>query len=59
MGFYGLKALDEVFHDPPNQLGKDFAADFFSPYPMFVDTGTTLVDKDNVDLYTAAAAGNK
>lgn len=59
MGFYGLKALDEVFHDPPSQLGKDFAADFFSPYPVFVDTGTTLVDKDNVDLYTAAEAGNK
>ncbi len=59
MGFYGLKALDEIFHDPPSQLGKDFAADFFSPYPVFVDTGTTLVDKDNVDLYTAAAAGNK
>ena len=59
MGYFGLKSLDETFHAPPSQLGKDFSADFFSPYPVFVDTGTTLVDKDNVDLYTAAAAGSK
>ncbi|MDE3188635.1 MAG: substrate-binding domain-containing protein [Acidobacteriota bacterium] len=59
MGYFGLKSLDEIFHAPPSQLGKDFSADFFSPYPVFVDTGTTLVDKDNVDLYTAAEAGSK
>ena len=59
MGYFGLKSLDEIFHAPPSQLGKDFSGDFFSPYPVFVDTGTTLVDKDNVDLYTAAAAGTK
>jgi ribose transport system substrate-binding protein len=55
MGYYGLKALDEVFHAPPAQLGKDYASDPFSPYPVFVDTGTSLVDKNNVDLYLAAA----
>ncbi|MGB7548280.1 MAG: substrate-binding domain-containing protein [Terracidiphilus sp.] len=59
MGYYGLKALDEVFHAPPQQLTKDYSADPFSPYPVFVDTGTSLVDKDNVDLYLAAAAGSK
>jgi ribose transport system substrate-binding protein len=59
MGYYGLKALDEVFHAPPAQLGKDFGADPFSPYPVFVDTGTSLVDKNNVDLYIAAAAQAK
>ncbi len=59
MGYFGLKSLDEIFHSPPSQLGKDFSADFFSPYPVFVDTGSTLVDKDNVDLYTAAEAGSK
>ncbi len=59
MGYYGLKALDEVFHAPPKQLNKDFSSDPFSPYPVFVDTGTTLVDKNNVDQYLAAAAGNK
>jgi ribose transport system substrate-binding protein len=57
MGYAGLKALDEVFHNPPAQLSKDFSADSFSPYPDFVDTGTSLVDKNNVDVYIAAAAG--
>lgn len=56
MGWVGLKALDEIYHDPPKQLGKDYSADSFAPYPVFVDTGTSLVDQSNVDLYIAAAA---
>lgn len=56
MGYVGLKALDEVFHAPPSQLGKDYSADAFAPYPVFVDTGTSLVDKTNVDRYIASAA---
>ena len=60
MGYMGLKALDEVFHAPPKQLNKDYSTDAFSPYPVFVDTGTSLVDKSNVDAYIAsAAAGTK
>ena len=59
MGYFGLKALDEVFHAPPPHLTKDFSADPFSPYPVFVDTGTSLVDKDNVDLYISAATANR
>ncbi len=60
MGYVGLKALDEVFHNPPRQLNKDYSVDSFSQYPVFVDTGTSLVDKDNVDIYIAsAAAGTK
>ena len=55
MGYVGLKALDQVFHDPVVQYGKDFRTDPFSPYPAFVDTGTSLVDKNNVDVYIAAA----
>jgi ribose transport system substrate-binding protein len=56
MGYIGLKGLDEVYHAPPKQLNKDYATDSFSPYPVFVDTGTSLVDKSNVDLYIASAA---
>ncbi len=59
MGYVGLKALDEVFHNPPAALDKDFSTDAFSPYPEFVDTGTSLVDKSNVDVYSAAAAAGK
>jgi ribose transport system substrate-binding protein len=56
MGYVGLKALDEVFHYPPKQFGKDYSADSFAPYPTFVDTGTSLVDQSNVDMYIASAA---
>jgi ribose transport system substrate-binding protein len=59
MGYVGLKALDEIYHDPPRQLNKDYSADSFAPYPVFVDTGTSLVDKSNVDLYIAGAQGAK
>jgi ribose transport system substrate-binding protein len=58
MGYVGLKALDEIFHDPPAQLNKDYGVDAFAPYPVFVDTGTSLVDKSNVDVYLAAAAAH-
>ncbi len=58
MGYVGLKALDEIYHDPPAQLGKDYSADAFAPYPAFIDTGTSLVDKSNVDVYLAAAAAH-
>jgi len=56
MGFLGLKALDDVFHYPPAQLAKDYSVDSFAPYPVFVDTGTSLVDKNNVNIYLASAA---
>lgn len=59
MAYTGLKYLDEIFHNPPSQLTKDYSDDPFSPYPVFVDTGTTLVDKINIDTYTAAAAQAK
>jgi ribose transport system substrate-binding protein len=55
MGYVGLKALDEVFHNPPAQLGKNYSTDAFAPYPAFVDTGTSLVDKSNVDVFLSAA----
>lgn len=59
MAYVGLKALDEIFHAPPAQLSKDYSSDPFAPYPAFVDTGTSLVDKSNVDLYIAAAAAQQ
>jgi len=37
-------------------LNKDFRSDFYSPFPVFIDTGTTLVDRGNVDLYVSATA---
>lgn len=49
MGFLGLKALDEVHHYPVSPLGQDYGLNAFSPFPAFVDTGVSLIDKTNVD----------
>jgi ribose transport system substrate-binding protein len=59
MGYVGLKALDEIHHYPQKPFRSNYTVDSFSPYPVFVDTGTALVDKSNVDIYlsTAKAAG--
>lgn len=55
MGYVGLKELDQIFHTLPQQFGKDYSSDSFAPYPVFIDTGTSLVDKSNVDLYISSA----
>jgi ribose transport system substrate-binding protein len=51
MGYIGLKALDQIFHDGPKTFRSDYSVDTFSPFPAFVDTGTAVVDKVNVDLF--------
>jgi len=59
MGFVGLKELDEIFHNKPKSLTKDYSVDAFSEYPVFIDTGTALVDKANVDVYARSAAAHQ
>lgn len=59
MAYVGLKELDEIFHNKPVSLTKDYSVDAFSQYPVFIDTGTALVDKANVDLYSRAASEHK
>jgi len=49
MALVGLKALDSIHHYPPKTLGADYGLDPFAPFPSFVDTGVSLVDKGNVD----------
>jgi ribose transport system substrate-binding protein len=56
MSFFGLKMLDEIFHYPPKPIRTDYEVNTFSPYPVFVDTGTAAVNKDNVDIYLMQAA---
>lgn len=48
MGYYGLKALADVVLRKPASLTADFRNDPRSPLPLFIDTGTLLVDKGNV-----------
>ena len=56
MGYVGLKALDEIHHNHPKSFQTSYAVDSFAPYPSFIDTGTSLIDKVNVDLYIGAEA---
>ena len=53
MGWLGLKALDDVFHYPVKSMGANYGTDPFAPFPAFIDTGTSLVDKTNVDAILA------
>jgi ribose transport system substrate-binding protein len=59
MGYVGLKQLDAIFHNPPSSLAQDYTQDAFSPFPVFIDTGTSLVDKRNVDSYIETAQAHQ
>jgi ribose transport system substrate-binding protein len=49
MALLGLKALDDVHHYPVKPLSADYGLDPYAPFPAFVDTGVSLVDKGNVN----------
>src|SRR5258708_3277120 len=55
MSFVGLKMLDDLYHHKLTSLSVDWARDSFAPIPAFVDTGSSLVDKSNVDALIAAS----
>ncbi len=55
MGYVGLKQLDEITHHKPDPFQNNYTVDSFSRYPMFINTGTALVTKDNVDIYLESA----
>ncbi|MCW5964629.1 MAG: substrate-binding domain-containing protein [Bryobacterales bacterium] len=50
MGYYGLKALGEIVLQHSGQLSGSHATDPKSPFPVFIDTGTVLVDKANLSV---------
>jgi len=55
MAYFGLKVLDDLYHHKLPTLNTDWAKDSFAPLPTFVDTGSSLVDKSNVDALIAAS----
>jgi ribose transport system substrate-binding protein len=55
MAFVGLKMLDDLHHEQLKSLDQDWARDSFAPVPAFVDTGSALIDKNNVDALIQAA----
>ncbi len=59
MGYFGLKMLDDLHHNKLTPLDGNWSQNSNSPIPSFVDTGSMLIDKDNVDAFIRAqeAAG--
>ena len=60
MSYVGLRMLDGLYHHKLSSLTADFSKDSFAPVPAFVDTGSALVDKSNVEAFiqmTQAATG--
>jgi ribose transport system substrate-binding protein len=55
MAFLGLKMLDDLHHQNLATLESDWTRDSFAPVPAFVDTGSALVDKSNVDSFASAS----
>ena len=54
MAFVGLQMLDNLYHHKPPSLDTDWSKDSFAPIPSFVDTGSALIDKSNVQAFLDA-----
>jgi ribose transport system substrate-binding protein len=54
MTFVGLKMLDDLYHHKLKTLDIDWSKDSLAPIPAFVDTGSSLVDRSNVEAFVAA-----
>jgi ribose transport system substrate-binding protein len=48
MAYYGTKLVADIHLHPPKPLPTSFKDDVFAPVPTFVDTGTFIVNKQNV-----------
>ena len=54
MAFVGMQMLDNLYHHKPPSLDADWAKDGYAPIPMFVDTGSDLIDKANIQSFIEA-----
>jgi len=54
MAFVGMQMLDNLYHHKPSSLTADWSKDSYAPIPAFVDTGSDLIDKSNVDSFIQA-----
>jgi ribose transport system substrate-binding protein len=55
MSYYGLKFLDDLHHNAVHEF-KDWRTAPESPLPAWVDTGTAVVDKNNLATFREALA---
>ncbi len=55
MSFYGLKFVDDLHHNAVHEF-KDWRTAPASPMPAWVDTGTAIVDKNNLAAFRESLA---
>jgi len=55
MSYYGLKFLDDLHHNAVHEY-KDWRTSPAPPMPAWVDTGTAIVDKNNLTAFREALA---
>ncbi|MGC2196277.1 MAG: substrate-binding domain-containing protein [Terriglobales bacterium] len=55
MSMVGLHILDDLYHNKLPRLDADWSKDSFAPIPAFVDTGTALIDKSNLQAFRESA----
>ena len=55
MAFYGVRFLDDLHHNVVHEF-KDWATAPTAPLPVFVDTGTAVIDKSNLATFRKALA---
>jgi ribose transport system substrate-binding protein len=54
MAFVGMQMLDNLYHHKPSSLETAWSTDSYAPIPSFVDTGSALIDKSNVQSFIEA-----
>jgi len=54
MAYVGIQMLDNLYHHKLSSLDSDWSKDEFAPIPSFIDTGSALIDKSNVDAFMQA-----
>jgi len=57
MAYYGLKFLDDLHHNAVHAF-KDWRTAPAAPIPTWVDTGTAIVDKNNLAIFREALAAH-
>jgi len=53
MAFYGVRFLDDLHHNVVHEF-KDWATAPAPPLPVFVDTGTAIIDQGNLAAFRKA-----
>lgn len=54
MAFVGMQILDNLYHHKPSSLDRDWSVDSYAPIPSFIDTGSDVIDKNNVEAFIQA-----